>query len=137
MFIERDVADRLLEAVLGGRHREVAGLCAEDARLQAALPVGVIECHGPAAIADAFESWFGRIRITSTDAAERSGIGNKTRLRWRLGVTVDWDPKPHVIEQVCFVKGRSSLRTIDLACSGFVVEPLAEGQGIGIGGHRF
>lgn len=116
-----DAPGNLLEAMVSGEWLRIGELCEPDARLRAALPNGVFEHEGRAAITDAFRSWYGKTRLLACVAAERDDIGPKTRLRWRVEVAVDWDRAPHLIEQVCFTEGHAALRGLELACSGFVL----------------
>lgn len=117
-----DAPGRLLNAMASGDWLRIAELCEPDAHLRAALPTGVFEHHGRAAITGAFRSWYGETRLLACRAAERDVIGPKTRLRWRVEVAVSWDPSPHLIEQVCFTGGHAALRTLELTCSGFVID---------------
>ena len=115
-----------LEALAARDYRLMATTLAPTARFRAMLPPGPMDWEGPAAIADAFSSWFGPADDFEVVDATVGEVGGRLHLSWRLRVR----PAPfgfgegwHVIEQHAYADTKDTIETLDLLCSGFQPEP--------------
>lgn len=119
-----DPRTTLLDAVCAGDVALLREVLADDVRLRAALPIGVIEEHGSEGVAALFDLWFGAADRIEVRQTTRVAVGDKHRLSWQLRAHYEG---PHLtgwflIEQVVFVDAGDRLHTIELACSGFQPE---------------
>jgi hypothetical protein len=117
-----------LEALAARDYRLMATTLAPTVRFRAMLPPGPMDWEGPAAIADAFSSWFGPADDFEVVDATVGEVGGRLHLSWRLrvrpapfGIGEGW----HVIEQHAYADTKDTIETLDLLCSGFQPEARA------------
>jgi hypothetical protein len=114
-----------LEALAARDYQLMATTLAPSVRFRAMLPPGPMNWEGPAAITDAFSSWFGPAHDFEVIDATVGEVGGRLHLSWRLRVR----PAPfgmgdgwHVIEQHAYADTTDTIETLDLLCSGFQPE---------------
>jgi hypothetical protein len=115
-----------LEALANRDYVRLATTLDPGIRFRAMLPPGPMEWEGPAAVTDAFGSWFGEAEDFQLVDATVGEVGGRLHLSWRLRLR----PAPfdigegwHVIEQQAYVDATSTIQALDLLCSGFHPEP--------------
>ena len=133
--MEEDAAPRRLIRAIAERDFEgIAATFAPDARMRMLVPRGALEDNGSQAIADRFQLWFGTYAEVELESSEVVRIAHRFRVTWRFRVIppagADMNA-PKAIEQVvfCDVEG-STIRAIDLLCSGFIAEASTAGAGM-------
>lgn len=111
-----------LEALANRDYQQMATTLAPTVRFRAMLPPGAMEWEGPAAVSDAFNSWFGGAESFELIDATVGEVGGRLHLSWRLRVR----PAPfdigdgwHVIEQQSYADAGETIESLDLLCSGF------------------
>ena len=114
-----------LEALAARDYQLMATTLAPSVRFRAMLPPGPMNWEGPAATADAFNSWFGPADDFEVVDATVGEVGGRLHLSWRLrvrpapfGIGPGW----HVIEQHAYADTNDTIETLDLLCSGFQPE---------------
>jgi TusA-related sulfurtransferase len=123
------VPARLVRAIAERDFKAVATTVAPDATMRMLVPRGALEDFGNQAIADRFERWFGSYATLELESSEVVPMAHRVRIVWRLRVTPPAESEigaPKHVEQVlfCDVEG-TTIRAIDLLCSGFIAEPSA------------
>ena len=120
------VGGTFLESLVTRDYELMAATLAPSVTLRAMLPRGPMSCAGPAAVTDAFRSWFERAEGFELIDAAVGEIGGRLHLSWRLRIR----PAPfgkgdgwHVIEQQVFADAAESILALDLLCSGFRPQP--------------
>ena len=118
-----------LEALTNRDYPRLASTLSADVRFRAMLPPGPVEWQGAAAVADAFSSWFGTAEDFELVDATVGEIGGRLHLSWRLrlrpapfGIGDGW----HVIEQQAYADASDTIEAVDLLCSGFHADRLAD-----------
>jgi hypothetical protein len=98
---------------------QFAECLAPEVHARLLLPRGPEVRTGREEIARRFECWFGSAADFEVLDTQRTQIGNRTRLSWRLRMSRDGQSH-EVVEQVAFVDaGPEGISAIDLVCSGF------------------
>ena len=117
------VAGVMVEAVAGHDFARLADTLAADARLEALLPRGFDEWHGPAEICAVFDKWFGDVEEFEVIDASVGQVGGLLQLRWRVHVRGGprFADAPMVVEQNVYATTNEAGRIdrIRLMCSGF------------------
>jgi hypothetical protein len=119
------VAGSLLEALVASDFDRLAALLDSDASLSALLPGGFTEWHGPAAIAGAFEGWFGDVEASELIDASLGQVGRRLQLRWQLRLRgARFGNQARVVEQYAYADTGSNgrIQRLALLCSGFCKE---------------
>jgi hypothetical protein len=118
-----------LEGLANRDYEKVAASLAPDVRFRALLPPGPHELQGAAEVAGAFRSWFGDVPEFELVDATVGEVGGRLHLSWRIRVR----PAPfdigdgwHVIEQQAYADASGPIDSIDLLCSGFNAERVAQ-----------
>lgn len=105
----------------------MAAALAGDAHSRMLLPRGPEEHAGREAVMRRFRAWFAAASEFEVLASSTEAVGPRHRLSWRLRVVRDGRTR-ELIEQVAYVEvGPDGIASIDLLCSGFQIEPGAEG----------
>jgi len=119
------VGGMFLETLTNRDYARMAGTLAPGVRFRAMLPSGPRELEGPAAVTEAFRTWFGQADEFELVDATVGEVGGRLHLSWRLrlrpapfGIGDGW----HVIEQQAYAAATESIDTLDLLCSGFQPE---------------
>jgi hypothetical protein len=119
------VAGSLLEALAVGDFGRVAAVFEDDATLSALLPGGFRQWHGPAAIAAAFERWFGDVEDRELIDASLGQVSARLQMRWQMRVrAVRFGSHSRVVEQYAYADTGATerLQNVALLCSGFCRE---------------
>lgn len=111
-----------LEAFANRDYDQMAATLGSSVRFRAMLPRGPMEWEGPAAVTEAFSTWFGGAGDFELIDATVGEVGGRLHLAWRLRVR----PAPfdigdgwHVIEQQVYADAGDTIDALDLLCSGF------------------
>jgi hypothetical protein len=120
-----------LEALANRDYRLMATALGPAVRFRAMLPSGPKDWEGPAAVTEAFASWFGAADDFELVDATVGEVGGRLHLSWRLrvrpapfGIGDGW----HVIEQQAYTDATDTIDALDLLCSGFQPESAASGR---------
>ena len=120
------VGGMFLEALANRDYVRMAATLGSGVRVRAMLPPGPMEWHGPAAVTDAFRSWFGEADEFQLVDAAVGEVGGRLHLSWRLrlrpapfGIGDGW----HVIEQQAYADAADTITGLDLLCAGFHPDP--------------
>ena len=125
--MDREMFDRLIEAVARADGPGITATLAPTVRLRAVEPQEVLEDRGPAAVAARFVGWFGGY-ASDVVAASHDEFGGRVRLAYHLRLARDgaaWDVEQHGF---CDHDGQR-ITQIDLVCSGF--RPVVDHDGNG------
>ena len=124
------VGGMFLEALANRDYAGMAATLGAGIRFRAMLPPGPMEWEGPAAVTDAFSSWFGAAEQFELVDAAVGEVGGRLHLSWRLrlrpapfGIGDGW----HVIEQQAYADATEDITMLDLLCSGFHPDPAPKG----------
>lgn len=128
---DRGAPERLIRALADRDFKALAANIAPNATMRMLVPRGALEDSGNQAIADRFERWFGSYAGFELESSEVVPMAHRVRIVWRFRVTPH--PESEIgaskkVEQVefCDVEG-TTIRAIDLLCSGFIAELSAPG----------
>src|SRR5690348_617903 len=111
--------DAFLSALSDRDFGRFAECLAPDVHARLLLPRGPEVRTGREEVAGRFEGWFGSASEFEVLDTQRSEIGLRTRLSWRLRMCRD-GRSHEVVEQVAFVDAEAEgISAIDLVCSGF------------------
>ena len=120
------VGGLFLEALANRDYPRMGTALGPAIRFRAMLPPGPMEWEGPAAVTEAFASWFGDADDFELVDATVGEVGGRLHLAWRLrvrpapfGIGAGW----HLIEQQAYADAGDVIEAIDLLCSGFRAEP--------------
>lgn len=123
------VGGAFVEALAERDYVRMATTLGPAVRFRAMLPPGPHVCEGPDAVAGTFSSWFGAAEDFEVVDATVGEVGGRLHLSWRLrvrpapfGIGDGW----HVIEQQAYVNAGVAIESLDLLCSGFLRERVAE-----------
>jgi TusA-related sulfurtransferase len=117
---------RLIRALADRDFKALAATIAPNATMRMLVPRGPLEDSGNQAIADRFERWFGSYATFELESSEVVPMAHRVRIVWRFRVTPHAESEIRAskkVEQVvfCDVEG-TTIRAIDLLCSGFIAE---------------
>jgi TusA-related sulfurtransferase len=118
--------ERLIRAVADRDFKALAATIAPNATMRMLVPRGPLEDSGNQAIADRFERWFGSYAKFELERSEVVPMAHRVRIVWRFRVTPHAESEIRAskeVEQVlfCDMEG-TTIRAIDLLCSGFIAE---------------
>ena len=123
------VGGAFLEALAERDYGRMSRTLSPAVRLRAMLPPGPHGWDGPDEVAGAFSGWFGGAPDFEVVDAAVGEVGGRLHLSWRLrvrpapfGIGEGW----HVIEQQAYVNAGATIESLDLLCSGFLPERVAE-----------
>ena len=118
-----------LETLANRDFDQMAATLAPTVRFRAMLPPGPMVWEGPETVSAVFGSWFGDAEEFELVDAAVGEVGGRLHLSWRLRVR----PAPfdigdgwHVIEQQAYADAGDTIASLDLLCSGFHAERVAE-----------
>jgi len=116
------IGGAFLETLANRDYTRMAATMEPSVRFRAMLPPGPMQLEGPAAVADAFRSWFGGADHFELVDATVGEVGGRLHLSWRLrvrpapfGIGEGW----HIIEQHAYADTTETIEALDLLCSGF------------------
>jgi hypothetical protein len=118
-----------LEALAARDYQQMVTTLSGAVRFRAMLPLGPMDWNGADEVAAVFTSWFGEAEDFELIDATVGEVGGRLHLSWRLrvrpapfGIGDGW----HVIEQQAYADATETIDTLDLLCSGFRPDPVAE-----------
>lgn len=118
-----------LEALAARDYQQMASTLSTGVRFRAMLPPGPMDWNGADEVADVFSSWFGDAADFELIDATVGEVCGRLHLSWRLrvrpapfGIGDGW----HIIEQQAYADATDTIDTLDLLCSGFRPDPVAE-----------
>jgi hypothetical protein len=118
-----------LEALAKRDYQLMASIFSPAVRFRALLPPGPMDWAGADEVAGAFSSWYGQADDFELIDATVGEVGGRLHLAWRLrlrpapfGLGDGW----HVIEQQAYADAGDTIESVDLLCSGFHPERIAE-----------
>lgn len=119
------MADAVLGCLAGGTFTQLAALLEPDVVVNALLPDGLHEWHGPERVVAAFVRWFGRVDEYELYDTYAGHHGPRLHLRWQARVRGGSFPDvPFVVQQHVYADpgptGR--IQTMSMLCSGFAME---------------
>ncbi|MGH3424330.1 MAG: nuclear transport factor 2 family protein [Nocardioidaceae bacterium] len=112
-------AGRFLDVLAARDFARLASAVREDVVLRALLPSGPAQYEGVAAVASAFDRWFGGVAEFDLLDAAVGELCDRLQLHWRVRVRTENDR--YVIEQQAYADPGADGRIVrlDLLCSGF------------------
>jgi len=114
--------DAFLSALSARDFGRFAECLAPEVHARLLLPRGPELRTGREEVARRFEGWFGSASDFEVLDTQRTDIGLRTRLSWRLRMCREGQSH-EVVEQVAFVDSEADgISAIDLVCSGFQPE---------------
>jgi hypothetical protein len=123
------VGGAFLEALAARDYQQMASTLSGDVRFRAMLPPGPMDWNGADEVAGVFTSWFGDAEGFELIDAMVGEVGGRLHLSWRLrvrpapfGIGDGW----HVIEQHVFADASDTIDALDLLCSGFRPDRVAD-----------
>lgn len=120
--MDRDVGERLIDALGDGDFAAVAGCLDASVRMRALVPSGPVEATGPEAATGLLRRWFGDADRRVVLARVVEPLAGRTRLGWRMRVREDgvW----LLVDQRGYADvAEGRVVRLDLVCSGFHPEP--------------
>jgi len=136
MAEQRSIAQRFVEAVMSNDRDAAVATLAPAVRFRQLIPRGPREIWGADEAVDVFLGWFGDARELEVQSLLVEPIADRTSVHYRVRLRENggWE----VIEQQQFLDMDETGRiaAIDLLCSGFRPDPLADAE-TGSGTHRF
>jgi hypothetical protein len=118
-----------LEALANRDYQRMAITLAPGVRFRAVLPPGPMDWEGSEVVSGVFRSWFGEAEDFELIDATVGEVGGRLHLSWRLrvrpapfGIGAGW----HVIEQQAYADAGDTIDSLDLLCSGFHPEQVAD-----------
>ena len=118
---EVDAAGVLIEWVEALADRDptrLAGVLADDVRLRALLPAGLVDLTGRDALLGEFHRWFDGMDLVRVADATAQPFSDRTLLHYELEV-VKGDRRWIVAQSVVSVVNDGRLETLDIVCTGF------------------
>jgi hypothetical protein len=119
------IADAFLAALATGELDRLGELFEPDATLNALLPEGLREWHGPERIVRAFVVWFGRADDYELLDTAIGQAGPRLQMRWRARVRGGvFGDATLVVEQHVYADAGPSgrIQSMAMLCSGFTEE---------------
>jgi hypothetical protein len=124
---ERAVGEHYVGALAARDYTALMDLLSSDVRLRALVPPGMMEDHGPQAVADRYGMFLGD-GLLELLASDVSDMSDRTRVTYRFKVRHPSQPV-RVFEQIAFCAIEDGKAVaIDLVCSGYrpCSEPVTE-----------
>src|SRR3954469_13232989 len=128
MAARYSIGGLLLEALAGRDFTRMAECFEPSATMRALVPSGLIECQGAVDIADRVQGWFGVAEQFEVLNGTVGEVGTRVHVAWRVRQrpTPRGDDAWHVVEQHAYLRANDRIESIDLLCSGFQPETLAD-----------